>query len=105
MNKFIILIQGLLLWAVYGFSQEEWPSFEEPQIKIADSLVVAINTHDNYSVHFITGRDSLIGTYKGKIFSNAAGNELFKIIIQSDSTQEQFVLYCAKKSFVKIETG
>ncbi|HRP56912.1 hypothetical protein [Agriterribacter sp.] len=54
-------------------------------------------------MHSIVGRDSLIGAYKGKIFSNDAGSEVFKIIIRSDSTGEQFVLYCAKKDPVKIE--
>lgn len=104
-NKFIVLLQGLLLLVVYGFSQEESISSIKTQIKIADSLAVAINAHDNYPVHSIIGRDSLFGTYTGKFFSNAAGNEVFKIIIQPDSTGEQFVLYCANRSIVKVENG
>ena len=104
-NKFVILLQGLLLLVVYGFSQEEAASSIKAQVKIADSLAITINAHDNYPAHSIVGRDSLIGNYKGKIFSNAQGNEVFKIIIQPDSTQEQFVLYCAKKSIIKVENG
>ena len=30
---------------------------------------------------------------------------MFKISIQADSTKEQFVLYCTKKSLVKVENG
>ncbi|HRO44972.1 hypothetical protein [Agriterribacter sp.] len=30
---------------------------------------------------------------------------MFKIIIQPDSTKEQFILYCTKKSLIKVENG